>query len=117
MESLWSFSLQHPEVMMVGRQGGRQNGSKRCPTIGCLVCVGVRLGLVCWRKKAKHLSEGIVLLLIYCVPVEKGSLAGFLSAFVNKSLLSKTFTALNVKISIAAHAPKVSEGCGRLVPT
>lgn len=103
--------------MMVGRKGGRGNGSERCLAIRCLVRVRVRLGLVCWRKKAKLLSEDIVLLLIYCVPVEKGSLAGFLSAFVNKSLLSKAFPALNVKISIAAHAPKVSEGCGTLVPT
>lgn len=68
-----------------------------------------RLRLLCWRKKEKPLSEGTVLLLIYCMPVEKGSLAGFLSALLKKSLLSKAFTALNVKISITAHSPEVSE--------
>lgn len=78
---------------------------------GLYVCVRERerLELLCWRKKEKPLSEGTVLLLIYCMPVEKGSLAGFLSALVKKSLLSKAFTALNVKISITAHSPEVSE--------
>lgn len=82
-----------------------------------LVCVCVSeterereiLGLLHWRKKAKPLSEGMVLLLIHCMPVEKGSLAGFLSSLSKKSLPSKAFTALNVKTSITAHTPEESE--------
>lgn len=96
--------------MEEGRGAGRWRGSR------CLVCAWGRLGLVCWRKKAKLLSEGTVLVLIHCVPVEKGSLAGFLSALLNKSLLSKAFTVLNVKISIAAHTPKVSEAVADWCP-
>ena len=95
--------------MEEGRGVGTWPGSR------CLV-LGGRLGLVCWRKKAKPLSEGMVLLSIQCMLVEKGSLAGFLSALLNKSLLSKAFTALNVKFSIAAHTPKASEAVADWCP-
>lgn len=61
------------------------------------------------RKKAKIPLRGHGRLLIHCMLVEKGSLAGFLSALSNKSLLSEAFTALSIKISIAAHTPRVSE--------
>lgn len=101
--------------MMVGRERGRGKGSREMagkPVSGA----GGSLALVCWRKKAKPLSEGMVLLLIHFVLVEKGSLAGFLSAVLNKFLLLRAFTALNVKISIAAHTPKVSEAVADCCP-
>lgn len=67
-------------------------------------------------RKQNPLSEGTVLLLFHCMMVEKGSPGGFLSALSNKTVLSKAFIVLNVKISIAAHTPKVSEAVADWCP-
>lgn len=61
-------------------------------------------------RKGISFSEAMVLCLIHYVLAEKGSLAGFLSAFPNVPLLFEAFTALNVKISIAVHKGVCSRG-------
>lgn len=90
----------------------------------CLVCVCER-ERERWREREKEGKrgktesfleeeiktppEGVVLLLIHCMPVEKGSPAGFVSSVLKKSLLSEAFSALNVRIGITAHTPEMPE--------
>lgn len=98
--------------MMVGREGGRGQRREMCgKTSGLCLCVWERERdwVFAGGQKQNPSLRACSWLLIHCMPVEKGSLAGFLSALLKKLLLSEAFTALNVKTSMTAHTPKVSE--------